>query len=285
MTRSQKLNLIFVALLVVAYVAASIITPKQASNTYHLSHAAIALLTVSILGLWALTCFFGIFAWLRLDRYANLLAGKDQQAFSRIGLGVLLLAYGLIISSLASAAALPKELSTYINIVIPVLGFWYLRIGTKSLSVSAQAALSLKSKLLTVGPPVLLLGVFYVFLALSNSTPKGPHGPLLLISTALVIATWTLGLLAALNIERATHTSESAIPARPLALLYNGILTMTGGYIILDALISLGNDRIASLPLLVVVALIYAFIAVVGLGFYIVSASARQLIAAKRQSH
>jgi hypothetical protein len=62
--------------------------------------------------------------------------------------------------------------------------------------------------------------------------------------------------------------------------LYNGILTMTGGFIILDALMSLGATRLQALPVGVVVALVYGFIGVVALGFWIVARSARELIAA-----
>jgi hypothetical protein len=90
-----------------------------------------------------------------------------------------------------------------------------------------------------------------------------------------------LGLLAALNIERATH-GNTTLPPRPLVTLYNGILTMTGGFIILDALSSLGTTRLARLPLGVTVALLYAFIAVVGLGFVIVAASGRALLLAQK---
>jgi hypothetical protein len=95
----------------------------------------------------------------------------------------------------------------------------------------------------------------------------------------VVVGSWVLGLLAALNIERATHRGESARLARPLAKLYNGVLTVTGGFIILDALMSLGATRLQSLPLSVIVLLIYGFIGVVALGFLMVGRSARELIA------
>jgi hypothetical protein len=102
------------------------------------------------------------------------------------------------------------------------------------------------------------------------------------VNIILVVSTWVLGLLAALNIERATHGSTS-LPSRPLVTLYNGILTMTGGFIILDALSSLGTARLSHLPLGIIVALLYIFIAVVGLGFVIVAASGRALLATRKQ--
>src|SRR6185369_2695048 len=110
------------------------------------------------------------------------------------------------------------------------------------------------------------------FLAATNAAPDaqvlsaGPTGFLALpVNIILVVGSWVLGLLTALNIERSTHRSEDASYARPLAKLYNGILTTTGGFIILDALMSLGATRLSALPVWLIVGLIYAFIGVVAL--------------------
>jgi hypothetical protein len=95
----------------------------------------------------------------------------------------------------------------------------------------------------------------------------------------LVVASWVLGLLAALNVERATHAGDSAVSTKSLVKLFNGILVMTGGFIILDALSSVGASRAANLPIGVDVALLYIFVAVICLGFMTIASAGRMLVA------
>jgi hypothetical protein len=264
----------------ILYFGLALTAPRSSTeNSYHLSLALIVVLSLTIVGLLLLTWWFGFYAWLELDRYAKRLPPEEgRRTYGRMATGVWFLAAGLILSSLISGAkpfyagnvgltATLTQLNYYVIIIFPFLGFMWLRIGSRHLAVTAQAAMSVRSKLVTVGPPVLLLAVFYVYLAATNSAPdaaaltNGPTGFLVLpVNILFVVGSWVLGLLAALNIERATHRGESARLARPLAKLYNGILTMTGGFIILDALMSLGATRLQALPVGVVVALVYGFI-------------------------
>lgn len=299
LTRRQWWNITFVVLAFAVYLGLNLTAPDSGKTSpHHLSEAMIILLTATILGLWLLTCSFGLYAWLKLDAYAQLLPkGVERRAYDQIAKGVWLLAYGLLVSSIltaskpffagnASLGAVVSQINYYIIVITPFLGFLYLRLGTKRLAVSTQAAMTLGTKLLTVGPPVVLLASFYIFLVATNSGPDaqalsdGPLGFLMLpFNIALVVSSWTMGLLAALNVERATHRGESAKNTQALVKLYNGILTMTGGFIILDALMSLGTTRLLSLPLEVTVLLLYIFIGVVALGFMIVSSGARALMA------
>jgi hypothetical protein len=298
MTSRQRWNLSLVIAACVAYLALTVTAPRSNEpNTYHFSVALILILTLTIIGLLLLTWVLGFYAWLQLDRYANKLpAGSSRQAFGQMARGTWLLAIGLIVSSLLGATkpfyngnagidTIMTQLNYCIIVVFPFLGFMWLRIGSRHLAVAAQAVMTVQAKLLTVGPPVALLASFYVFLAITNSTPgaqmlaSGPVGFLVLpVSIILVVASWVLGLLAALNIERATYRGEGARNSQPLVKLYNGILTTTGGFIILDALLSLGNDRLQALPVGVILLLVYAFIGVVGLGFLVVALSARELV-------
>jgi hypothetical protein len=171
-------------------------------------------------------------------------------------------------------------------VVFPFLGFLCLRIGSRHLMVSAQAMMTTQAKLLTVGPPVALLAVFYAYLSATNSSATakalmaGPIGFLAVPASVILVAgAWTLGLLAALNIERATYRGDGTSHTGPLVRLYNGVLTVTGGFIILDALMSLG-DRLAALPVGAILFLIYGFIGVVGFGFFIMAMGVRGLLAA-----
>jgi hypothetical protein len=296
---AQRLNVAFVSVAAVAYLAVTFIAPKAGgSNHYHLSVVAIVFITVTILALWMLTCFSGLYAWLELDRYAQLLPkAVDREAYHQIANGVRLLAYSLLLSSILTAfapflsaypglATAVGQINYYIFILIaPFAGFMMLRLGTRKLSVLAQATLTLKAKVMTVAPPVFLLACFYAFLAATSAGPNTvlPTGPLWLVvlplNLFLVVGAWVYGLLAALNTERATHRERPAA-SRPLVGLYNGILTVTGGFIILDALLSLGSARIASLPFGLAVILLYAFIAVICVGFMILAMSGKALIAA-----
>jgi hypothetical protein len=282
------------------YLGLTFMAPKSVNpNPYHLSVAVTLLLVVTIIGLWMMTCFSGLLAWLRLDTYAHVLPqGSNRRAYEQFAQGVRILAYGLLLSSVLGVvkrhfphdigtSVLLDQINYYVVLIAPFLGFLFLRLGTKRLAVSAHAAMTLRAKIVTVGPPVLLLASFYVYLAATNTAAgpllgPGPIGFLMLpLNITLVVGSWVLGLLAALNIERATHRRVDTNHTQPMVKLYNGTLTMTGGFIILDALLSLGSDRLASLPLSVTVTLVYAFIAVVALGFMLVSTGARALLAAE----
>jgi hypothetical protein len=283
LTRGQWWRLGFVAAATSAYFGLTFAAPRgTGGNPYHLSVVLILVLGLTIVGLLLLAWWFGFYAWLELDRYTKRLPKEEgRRTYGRMATGVWFLVTGLILSSLMSAAKPLYAGDVGVATVIT------LRFGSRHLAVSAQAMMSVRSKLVTVGPPVLLLAMFYVFLAATNSAPdtevlqSGPTGFLVLpTNIILVVGSWVLGLLAALNIERATHRGESARLVRPLAKLYNGILTMTGAFIVLDALMSLGNTRLQALPVGVIVLLIYGFIGVVALGFLIVARGARELIAA-----
>jgi hypothetical protein len=298
MTGRQRWNLGFITAACVVYLVLTMTAPRSTeANPYHFSVALILVLSLTIIGLLLLTWVLGFYAWLQLDRYTNKLpAGPSRQAFGQMARGMWLLAAGLVVSSLLSAtkafyandaliSTVMTQLNYYIIVGFPFLGFMWLRTGSRHLAVAAQAAMTIQAKLLTVGPPVALLASFYVFLAVTNSTPgaqmlaSGPIGFLVLpASIILVVASWVLGLLAALNVERATYRGEGARNSQPLVKLYNGILTTTGGFIILDALLSLGTTRLQALPVSVILLLIYAFIGVVGLGFFLVGRSVRELV-------
>lgn len=299
LTREQRLRLGLVVAATIAYFGLTFFARRSTDNSYHLSPALILALSLTIVGLLLLAWWLGFYAWLELDRYAGRLPAEEgRRTFGRMATGIWLLTSGLILSSLMSAAkpmyagnveltAIITQVNYYVIIIFPFWGFLWLRVGSRHLAVSVQAAMSMRSKLGTVGPPVALLAAFYVYLLATNSAPDaevltaGPTGFLVLPANfILVVGAWVLGLLTALNIERATHREESAHLVRPLARLYNGILAVTGGFIILDALMSLGAARLRTLPVSAIVLLIYGFIGVVALGFWIVARSARDLIAA-----
>jgi hypothetical protein len=288
----RKLNTFFVIVAALLYLGLQFGSSKTGSNSYNLPLWSVIAIVISIVGLWMLAVFFGLNSWLRLDEYAHMLKSRsDRVAFRQIASGVRFLAYGLLVSSILGASsayftndprttAVISQLNYYAAVLSPFFGFWLLREGTRKLAVTAQAALSARSKLVTIGPPVVILAAFYIFMVTTDGAPSaGPLGLLVLpINILLVIGSWIFGLLAALNIERATHGSGASRPQKGFIRLYNGILTMTGGIIILDALMSLGTSRLASLPLALAVVLLYAFVAIVGLGFAIVSSSGRTLV-------
>lgn len=290
-------RIVFVALAAIVYFISTLLSikPGSPSNSYNIPLVALYILSLTIIGLLLLGWFFGLYAWLQLDRYTRELPpGAPKKSYGQIARGIEYLTLALILPTLISASrplyandvnmtAVVTQINYYAIIVLPFLGFLYLRQGTKHLAVSAQAAMTLVTKLVTVGPPVLLLACFYIFLALTNSTPQagslsGSAGTIALwVSILLIVSSWVLGLLAALNIERWTHRGDGADRARPLVKLYNGILLTTCGFIILDALLSLDATRLRNLPIEVVLGLVYLFIGVVALGFMTVGVGARRL--------
>ncbi len=299
MTGRQRWNLGLLVAASAIYLGLLFTAPKpNAPSPYHFSAILVVVLSATILGFLLLAVVFGFYAWLELDRYAQRFPEQTptHDAYARLAQGVWFLTACLIGSTLlgaikpffatnASVVAAITQINYFVVIIFPFLGFLNLRTGSRHLAVSAQAIMTARAKLVTVGPPLVLLSAFYVFLSITNTSPglqtaaAGPIGFLVLpASIILVVGTWTLGLLAALNIERATYRGEGAKHARPLVKLYNGVLTTTGGFIILDALLSLGS-RVGALPVAAALFLVYTFIGVVALGFYIIARGARGLLA------
>ncbi len=306
-TRIKKRTVLqAVALLSLVYIALSVAAPHTAAtnaNPYHISPIWTLVLVMSLLGLLLIAWLFGALAWMQLRNYSLRLSGGQQGAFRQMAAGVKYLALGLIISTFisgtkpyyasnANLVAISMQLNYAVLTLASFVGFLYLQMGTKYLAASARAAMSWGSRLATIGPPLVLLGAFYMTLAITNTAPvglalfSGLSGKIILAANiVLVLGSWALGLLAALNIERATHDLEIGERAKPFLRLYNGILLTTCGFIILDALISLGNTRLSTLPLSIVLILIYLFIGVVALGFGIVASSVRKLNAILSSHH
>ncbi|HSX00692.1 MAG TPA: hypothetical protein VLF67_00480, partial [Candidatus Saccharimonas sp.] len=184
MTPKQRSYLYMVLGAVAAYIILAVTAPhtqSSSNNQYHFPLVVVVLLSLSIVGLLFLAFGFGYYAWLELDRYSRRLSDPAaKRAYGQIARGMWWLAAGLILSSLVSAsqpfysstsalAAVMMQINYYVITVFPFFAFLWLRIGSRHLAVSAQALMSTRSKLVTVGPPVLLLASFYVFLALTNS--------------------------------------------------------------------------------------------------------------------
>lgn len=300
MTRWQRCNLILLILACIAYLGLSFTAPPSSTpSPYHFSPILIIALGLTIVGLLLFSWVAGFYAWLQLDRYsASLPLGPGRKAFGFMAQGVWFLAVSIIVSSLLGATnafyrndieltAVMTQINYYVIVLFPFLGFMKLRVGSRYLAVSAQAAMTVRAKLITVGPPVMLLAAFYIFLAATNSAPSaqalatGPFGLLITWGTVgLTIGSWILGLLAALNMERATYRGEGARHTRPLVGMYNGILATTAGFIIIDALLSLGTPRLQALPVAALLLLLYGFIGVIALGFWVMARSVRRLRAA-----
>ncbi len=300
LTRREWLYTALVWASVAVYLILAFTAPRQpSSNNSNIPMAVILIMAISLLVLLLGSWVLGVRASLQLDRYANHFPGDGrQQGFTQIARGIRWLVLGLVVSMFINVTspfyrdqpgltAITSQVNFYIIIGFPLAGFALLWQGARRLALFAQVPMLIKNKLVIAGLPIALLASFYITLSLTNNSPQtqillsGLTGMFLLpIIIVIVLGSWTFGLLAALHIERFIHHGDIATQARPLSMLYNGILMITCGFIILDGLLSIGADRISSLPVSLTIILVYLFIGVITIGFMLISHGAKQLIMA-----
>ncbi len=268
---------------------------------YHLSSLVLIILSAS-LSLPFLVCWLlGVAGWSYLREYTHRLSGGvDQKGYQNILRGLTILIIGLMlpafISSLyvhySGSATGPVRtwVTTYSNLIFPLVGFSLMYLGSRQLLQSLQLKTTPWAKFTTVLIPISVFAIFYVSMVFSNparQTSADPSLPatyflpdVLIVLTIVVpvIVTWGMGLLMALNLENYSHYVRSH--QKPgLVSIYNGSLAIIGGTILSQALASLGSTRLSALNLALILLLVYVLLVTIGIGYGLIARGAKRLAA------
>jgi hypothetical protein len=298
---TKKMHAIFYGVIVAVwglYLYVTLSAP-QSSNQFNLSRLQIVLLQLTITVPY-------LVAWLAAARGALLLRGHAKkladgvmrQGFSFVATGLWWLFASLFLPTLISALrtalraypTLSAELtapliiaSNYVNIVLPLIGFWFLyhgarRIATPAPSASKQTSWD-KSNPIIVGVFLAIVAPLYVYLVFTNpvrTVSTDPaivatyHLPDILIVLTIVIpalVSWGLGMSASLALSGFIPQGSQLLKRYALQTFTRGVWLIIAASMLLQMLVSVGSQRFAGIGLGSILLILYVFIGLQVLGY------------------
>ncbi len=277
-------------------------SPEQSSSQVKLSPIAILALRATLLVPYMLTWLVAVTGWYYFHMFATDAKRKhlaNHYAFRFISRGLGLLIFDLVGVPMISAARTfwaqnlqaaewLTIISNYFHIIIPLLAFSYLYVGTRKLVLSSHYAASLKNNIL---PSLIATTIFISFfsIALFGNTSRqmisetGRFASYYVSDTLIVLTiiiplsiTWLLGIQAALNTERYVH-SLTLIWRSAFIRFFHGLLAIIGSSIILQGITAFGSEQLQQVNLLLILLVIYMFIIIQAVGYLLIRSSAKQL--------
>ena len=236
--------------------------------------------------------FIGLYGALSLRSYVQtILNTPDGGAFARIDVGLFILVLSVVVPSflgaiLTASTSMPElvvPLTLVINYsytILPFIAFGIIYVGTIGLTkLVKRGPLSLLQRSVFL-IPLVAFAVLYFWLTFTipNVTTVYHLPDILIMFTLLVPAllAWVFGILASVNMGFYRREVQGIIYKRSAALLVKGVLTLTVGHIFYLVISSLG-PYLSSVGTGALLAIIYLFLAVLGLGYLFVAQGAKRL--------
>lgn len=289
---------LFYAILAILYLVLSLaISPNHATLAlYHLSNKQyrilIFLILLPLLAIWW-AAFYG---YAKTKEYASLIEDTPEgPPFHYIANGMMWLAWGLPIPALISLAVTSIAnnhpgftsasiiISNYASLLVPLIALHILSTGSRNLLELAHLRITSRNTKMLVLLFVLLGAVYcyYVFNNLhgrtSASNPYGLDSWLVLLTIVVpYLYAWFVGLLAAYEIRLVSRHSQGVLYRRGLQLLSLGLGVTVASSIALQYLHSV-LPRDSHLSLGYTLLLIYALLAIIGVGYVLLAAGAQRL--------
>lgn len=289
---------IFYGILAALYLLLSLLlAPSHATLAlYHLTNKQyrilIFLIILPLLAIWW-AAFYG---YAKIKEYAVLIEGTSEgPSFHSIANGMMWLAWGLPIPSLISLVVTTIAnnhpgftagsiiISNYASLLVPLVALHVLSTGSRNLLEQARLRITNSSTKMLVLLFVVLGAVYcyYVFANLHDHT--GSNNPYYLTSWLLLLTVvvpylyaWFVGLLAAYEIRLVSRHSQGVLYRRGLQLLSGGLAVTVASSIALQYLRSV-FPKSGHVSLGYTLLLIYALLAVIGVGYILLAAGAQRL--------
>jgi hypothetical protein len=277
--------------------------PADSSDQVHLSNTAIQILKVTLLVPYMLTWLVAVTGWYHFSQFASDTKRKNiptHNGFQYLSRGLGMLIFDLILVPMLSAsravwggneniAVLLTVMSNYLHIVIPLIAFGFLYIGSRKLALGGHYATGIRSRLLPAFiSTALFIGFFSI--AVFNNTSRQVAAqtgqfatyyiPDFLIVLTVIIPlaiTWMLGLQAALNTERYIHSLLLPEWRHAVVHFFNGLLAVISSAIILQGIAAFGSEQLQQVSLALILVVIYLFIILQAIGYLLIRLGAKQL--------
>lgn len=319
MSNSHKAVYAIVSVLWAAYLVLTLAAPV-APSPYVLSDTVRLLLNFSIVVPFLAVWLAGFYAGLTLLATVPSMRDKeDKLAFSRLAIGVFALATARMLNTLVGAlrpyyppvsagAAFLTILANYIEIAGPLVGFAFIVAGSahlrradgrlglpsRSAALQPQGQGTIDSWSMALGFAFIAYAVLYVWLVFTNDArqfaPSPSVPPTYFLPDALIVATIILPVLVScvlsfvsiMRLRQYYRGVSGEIYKQSTMHFIRGFLFAIAGAIMLQALLSLGTNRLLGLGLAPLLAAIYAFLALKTFGFLSMALGARKLAIIER---
>jgi hypothetical protein len=282
-------------LLAVIIYSGFVLLPEPAPATllqYHVSVTGLRLIYITIIVLLAGIWFAGLYGYQKLQTYARLIQGEnDGKQVARLTRGVLILALWLPVTSVVGAILnyfamrhlgfLPAAtiINHYVGLLFPLFGLVFIGLGARGLNeLVKQRPGYLTMNILAV----VLIYIGLTYLRLVATTPARAsvyHMSLWWVTITLVapyVYMWYVGLLATYEIYRYRQVAPGTVYRKSWLFLSVGI-----GWLLL---LSIGTQylttltaRLNRLSIYGVLAIVYALLLLLAVGFVLIAAGARKL--------
>jgi hypothetical protein len=284
----------------IIYCGVSLLTPLgNTPEQLNISPTALRFLMISFYLPFLICWIFAISACINFWNFTRTLPeGTLQNGFWLITLGLTILTIDLTIPGTIGVLygffggdtneAGWVIFNRYLDILLPILSFIPMYIGSVMLVHRTDQKVSAASKLITAILPATIFSIFYIYMIFTDPTRQISTDPLipatyfladsLIIITVVipVIATWVLGLLLVQNLDHYSHHTRT-VNRSGLVTFYNGMLVIIAATIIVQALNSLGSTRFQDISLGLVIFLLYVLIIFITLGLGLIARGAKNL--------
>jgi len=298
----QKKYILLLVVFLAIYIGLSYMTPLNEATLakYHLSATEARLLGITIIIPVVVIWYLAFLGFSKLKEYAKHIASdQDGKSLDTLASGLMVMAIGMPIVSIASEAVgyfsatrldlVPKAVmvSNYLSIAVSLWAFTWIFKGALGLAKIPGKKFS------EVGSPLFILpfaalSAVYVYFALTSSVKSlvataTTHGTYylpdwLIVSTVLVplVFVWYLGLRSASFIAFYQKTVSGTIYKQGLNLLSLGVVAVVLSSIV-EQVLTLLSSSLNSLSTKGILALIYALLALIGIGFLFIAQGANKL--------
>lgn len=284
------------------YLAFTFIAPNNTASTQmQLSDQALNLIRLTVAIPYLLIWLAATYSFIKIKRYAmGIRPSREASAYDNIALGVFFLLISLILSVLVGSLRtflvdythlrpMLTILTNYTYVVPYFFAFAFLLHGTNKLALQKQSLTISLTKNILLG--LFLTGFAYLWLELIFSNPSrvtpGTASKFasyyindsLLVLTIVIpsLITWLIGLRTILKLWIYRNLVKGTIYKRALSSFVYGLTGVIIGSIIIQALLSLGAQRILVLGLSGVLQVIYVFVLIQIIGFLLVARGAQKL--------
>jgi hypothetical protein len=274
--------------------AASLMAPRSIStlHKFELTATQYRLVSLTVLIPILFIWFAAFYGYNKLRIYSQMIKNTpDGEHVKHITTGIMILAFGLPVASIVSAATTmigeqnPAFLDAgtiiknYVSLLFPLIGFVFISRGARGLSVITKERPSYRAVNI-LAAIFIAIGVTYCYLILtSNNLDAIYHLPSWLIVATLVcpyLYTWYLGILAAFE----THLYSRKAPGKLYRRTWNMLATGIGSIIVMQIAIQYigtATVQLNDLKLARLLFIVYILLALLSIGYILVAIGAKRL--------
>jgi hypothetical protein len=291
-----------VSLVWLVYAALNLHTSQSVTaESLRVSQEALYLLRLTVDIPFLITWLAAAAGWRYMRQFSRSkrLKGFEQAAYKLLAGGLGLLTLSLITSTFGSSlryafydpdtVRLVTITTNYMAIVLPLAAFGLTYRGATYLVSNSINADNRAVRVWILSIPLSIIAALFGALIFTNpirhmgealNQPATYYlsDPIILVTLMLpALVSWFLGLLTVLQLERYLYGSVTKGQQAGLVPVFNGLLAVVSGSILAQAILALGDTRLYSYGLVIVLFLVYLLLLMQSLGYGLIVLGAQRL--------